>query len=265
MTETEAVCSLAPFLNKDREENPKVVLAGDNRQLTYTPRSQAANLGGMTTDLMTRLMKLEAYRDDRYITHLVDNFRNDKLLISVLNQMIYENRIQCKTTTTSGKIVAKHTVSLTQRPVNDTSAVDAITCLELAQKEKLEHPDKKTIILCLYKAQMALLTRLQTHVPETERIEIVTAESVQGSQAETVILSPSVTGIYPFNITKSTWPTNLKRLTMSISRAKNTFILVGNLLLLNRISAFSYLIEVADITNHLLCDEHVRQIIRRDR
>ena len=61
MTETEAVCSLAPFLKENREENPKVVLAGDNKQLTYTPRSQAASLGGMTTDLMTRLMKLEAY------------------------------------------------------------------------------------------------------------------------------------------------------------------------------------------------------------
>ena len=70
MTETEAVCSLVPFLKKNREENPKVVLASDNRQLTYTPRSQAANLGGMTTDLMTRLMKLEAYSDDRYITPL---------------------------------------------------------------------------------------------------------------------------------------------------------------------------------------------------
>ena len=213
-------------------------------------------------------MKLEAYRDDRYITHLVDNFRNDKLLISVLNHMIYENRIQCKTTTTSGKIVAKHTVSLTQRPINDTSAynaVDAITCLELAQKEQQEHPDKKTIILCLYKAQMALLTRLQTNTPETERIEIVTAESVQGSQAETVILSPSVTGRYPFNMTKSARPTDLKRLSMSISRAKNTFILVGNLLLLNKIPTFSYLIEVADLTNHLLCDEHIRQIICQDR
>ena len=182
--------------------------------------------------------------------------------------MIYENRIQCKTTTTSGKIVAKHTVSLTQRPINDTSAynaVDAITCLELAQKEQQEHPDKKTIILCLYKAQMALLTRLQTNTPETERIEIVTAESVQGSQAETVILSPSVTGRYPFNMTKSAWPTDLKRLSMSISRAKNTFILVGNLLLLNKIPTFSYLIEVADLTNHLLCDEHIRQIICQDR
>lgn len=179
-----------------------------------------------------------------------------------------ELTVKCRTKTTSGKINAKHTVSLTQRPINDTSAyntVDAVTCLRLAQKEQQEYPDKKTIILCLYKAQMALLTRLQTNTPETERIEIVTAESVQGSQAETVILSPSVTGRYPFNMTKSARPTDLKRLSMSISRAKNTFILVGNLLLLNKIPTFSYLIEVADLTNHLLCDEHIRQIICQDR
>ena len=152
-----------------------------------------------------------------------------------------ELTVKCRTKTTSGKINAKHTVSLTQRPINDTSAyntVDAVTCLRLAQKEQQEYPDKKTIILCLYKAQMALLTRLQTNTPEEERIEIVTAESVQGSQANTVILSPSITGRYPFDITKSAWPTDLKRLTMSLSRAKTTFILVGNLLLLNKIPMY---------------------------
>ena len=191
MTETEAICALAPFLKENREQNPKVVLAGDNKQLTYVPRSQAASLGGMTTDLMTRLMKLEVYNDDRYITHLVDNFRNDRLLISLLNHMIYENKIKCRTKTTSGKIVAVHTVSLFKRPINDTSAynaVDAVTCLRLAQKERQEIPDKKVIILCLYKAQMALLTRLQTNAPEEERIDIVTAELVQGSQSDHVIL-----------------------------------------------------------------------------
>ena len=102
--------------------------------------------------------------------------------------------------------------------------------------------------------QMALLTGLQTNTPEEERIEIVTAEIVQGSQADHVFLSPSVTGQYPFDITKSAWPTDLKRLTMSLSRAKTTFTLVGNLLLLNKIPTFSYLIEVADLTNHLQCE-----------
>ena len=171
-------------------------------------------------DLMTRLMKSKVYKEERYITHLVDNFRNDRLLISLLNHMIYKNKIKCRTKTTSGKIVAVHTVSLTQRPINDTSAynaVDAVTSLRL------------------------------------------------GSQSDHVILSPSITGRYPFDITQSAWPTNLKRLTMSLSRAKTTFTLVGNLLLLNKIPTFSFLIEVANLTNHLHCDEHIRQILRKDR
>ena len=89
MTECESLFALAPFLKENTQSNPRIVLAGDTKQLHYTPRSQAASLGGLTIDLMTRLMDLEIYLDNRFITHLVEIFRNDQLITTMLNKMVY--------------------------------------------------------------------------------------------------------------------------------------------------------------------------------
>ena len=113
MTETEAICALAPFLKEDREQNPKVVLAGDNKQLTYVPCSQSASLGGMTTDLMTRLMKSEVYKDERYTPSSQFQKWPTTDIFAQSHDLRKQDQLQNKTT--SGKIVAVHTVSLTQR------------------------------------------------------------------------------------------------------------------------------------------------------
>ena len=268
MTEPEGLCAIAPFINQDPNKNPFIILAGDPKQLHYCPRSQAAKLGGLEIDLMTRMIQLPAYKKGEVITHLYKNFRNDELITSILNTIVYENRILCMTGPTKGRIAAIHTVGITDRPVNDRSSynpIDAVICLREARKEQLKNPDKKIIVLCLYKAQLALMLRMQQNEPPYTRIECITTESIQGSQADGVLISPSLAGIYPHEIPRSEWPTSISRIAMSISRAKTSFTLVGNLLLLNKIPAYSYLIEIAEKTNNLSCDGHIKTIIRHDR
>ena len=268
LTEAECLCAIGPFVKENSALNPHIILAGDPLQLTYCSRSLAAKIGGLEIDLMSRLTELPAYKDNSEVSRLEENFRNDRLLVQVLNIMIYQNRILCMTGPTKGKIAAVHATGITDRPLNDRSsynAIDAITCLQAAMKEKLCHPHKRTIILCLYKAQLALLLRLQSQKPPSDRIPIITTESIQGSQADSVFISPSLFGVYPHEIPRSEWSCNIKRLGMSLSRAKSTFTLVGNLLLLNKIPSYSFLINIADETNNLHCADHIKAILRHDR
>ena len=111
---------------------------------------------------------------------------------------------------------------------------------------------------------MALLMR-QRNLPECSIVEVITTESVQRSQAETVLISPSLSGVYSHFVLRGAWPTNILRLTMSLSRAKASFIIVGNLLLLNNIDIYAYLIETADKTQNLQCEEHIKAILKHDR
>ena len=168
----------------------------------------------------------------------------------------------------TGSIQAVHSTGITTRALNDRSSynrVDAIKALQQAKRIKAKYPDKRVVILAMYTAQLSLLSKLQKNTEQTHKIPILTTESVQGSQSHSVIMCPSLHGTYPQERLASKWACDIKRLCMTISRAEENYIIVGNLLLLNSIPAYRFLIEIAERTGELHCTPHIKKIIQYDR
>ena len=264
--QSETLTALSPFLHP-QGQNPRVILSGDPFQLSYTPRSKAAKKGNYDISLLNRLLTNKVYKNTMLVSYLHDNYRNNKLIVAAINTLLYNNRIKPQRNMT-GSIQAVHSTGITTRALNDRSSynrVDAIKALQQAKRIKAKYPDKRVVILAMYTAQLSLLSKLQKNTEQTHKIPILTTESVQGSQSHSVIMCPSLHGTYPQERLAGKWACDIKRLCMTISRAEENYIIVGNLLLLNSIPAYRFLIEIAERTGELHCTSHIKKIIQYDR
>lgn len=81
-----------------------VVLAGDPKQLDAVTKSDYARQLGFNTSLMERLFEKQLYKRDsttqqfnpKYITQLVKNYRSHPAILSIPNQLFYDNKLQAK-------------------------------------------------------------------------------------------------------------------------------------------------------------------------
>lgn len=194
-------------------------------------------------------------------------------MVDLMNKLAYKGvgEVHTGVTTHIGEIHACHTASATNQADNDTSTysnVEAAMCLNFAVESRRNDPEMSHVILCCYAAQVAVFKQLQeTMFPrgqEGQRFKVLTTETVQGSEADVVLLSPSIGGTYPTGPSNFAWSGNINRLTMCLSRSKHRFYIVGNLLLLNKIASYRMLITKATDMGLLYCHRHIKQLLDID-
>ena len=271
LTEPETICALAPHLKSD-EPKPLVILAGDVAQLTYQPRSSCAQLGQYGTSTMKRLSTSALYQDsDQIYVRLKDSYRNPPVIVELMNELAYKGQVQSAVIGRAGAVFAYHTTSTSTTAKGDKSyynGAEAATCLHFANEFRQAYPDLSIVILCCYTAQVAVFQQLQnTMFPnerKSERYKALTTETVQGSEADIVFLCPTVHGDYPRGPIGYSWPANINRLTMCVSRTRNLFVLVGDLLLLNYIPSFKIIIDKASEKGGLVCQPNIRKLLSLD-
>ena len=271
LTEPETVSALAPHL-KAGTQNPLVILAGDVVQLTYQPRSSCAKLGQYGNSTMKRLSYSDLYQNsDQIYVKMSQSYRNPPVIVELMNELAYQGQVQSAVTSHSGGVLAFHTTSTSKKARGDSSyynGAEAATCLHYADEYQQAYPELSIVILCCYTAQVAIFKQLQaTKFPqgqESRRYKVLTTETVQGSEADIVFLCPTVHGSYPKGPEGYSWPANINRLTMCVSRAKNMFILVGDLLLLNCIPPFKMIIDKARKTEGLVCQPNIHKLLLHD-
>ena len=272
LTEPDTLTAVVPHLSASDENKPLVVLAGDIVQLTYQPRSTCAKLGEYGTSTMKRLSSLDLYKTNPNIfIEMWLSYRNPKVMVSLMNKLGYQDKVVSAVTTHTGKVFACHSTSIAKKAQGDKSTysdVEAATCLYYASLCRQNNPKKSIVILCCYVAQVAIFKQLQrTMFPvggAEERFKAVTTETIQGSEADIVFLCPTIQGSYPKGPANYSWPANKNRLTMSVSRAKSQFYLVGDLLLLNRIHSFKEVIDQATAMGNLICDQNIKDLLAYD-
>lgn len=262
-----SLSAILPFLTRTGP-NPRVILAGDPNQLNYCARSLGAKMGGYQTDLLSRLLNRPVYKTDMLVSNLNENFRNGEIFVEIINTLVYNNKIVPMILTNRGRMSVVHSAGLTKRAANDKSSynlVEAVQSLSQARAYRAKNPGRGIVILTMYKAQLAMLTKLQENTPPENRIQVVTSESIQGSQSECIVICTSINGDYPNHKGAYNWTGNIQRLCMSISRAIRDLIIVGNILLLNRIPAYNFLIRIAERSRTLACPPHILQLVKQDR
>lgn len=272
LTEPDTVTAIAPHVRGHDDPKPLVILAGDTVQLTYQPRSSCAKLGGYGQSTMKRLSMLELYKSNSDLfVEMWLSFRNPETMVSLMNSLAYQGQVTSAVTTHKGEVIACHSTSIAKKAPGDKSTysdVEAATCLVFANECRHNNPDKTIVILCCYVAQVAIFNQLQGAMfppgNERNRFKVVTTETIQGSEADIIFLCPTIQGTFPKGPKKYFWPSNVNRLTMSISRAKYKFYLVGDLLLLNRIAPFKRIIDKARDTGDLLCHQHIKDLLDYD-
>ena len=170
-----------------------------------------------------------------------------------------------------GEVVAYHATSITHQAGGDNSwynGAEAATCLHFANEFREVNPTKKIVILCCYSAQVAVFKQLQNTMfakdRTADRFTVLTTETVQGSEAEVVFLCPTVRGEYEKGPVGHKWLADIQRLTMCVSRTKNIFVLVGDLILLNRIPSYKRILEAAASSGKLICYPHIKKILDYD-
>ena len=248
--ETDVLTAIGSHL-KPNETPPRIILAGDEHQLTYQPRSCINFRHGFGVSTMKRLAQSTLYASSSDLSHQLSlTLRNPPSFVRLMNLLEYKGSVRSAVESYNGKIVVMNTNGLTSKLSNDTSRinlVEAMTSLSIATKLKLDNPQESVIIICMYLSQKTILGLLQEDRNPDDKISCLTAESVQGSESDTVILTASVRN--DINQNRREWSADKKRVCMCLSRAKRTLIIVGNVLNLHNYPAYRYILQEAELKN----------------
>ena len=249
---TASITAMTPIVSQlfQNERNIKVVLLGDNNQLTYTPRSEIGQ-ARVGPDLLTRLLNDPHYTEGNGIhIQLTKNYRNPTLTVHIMNRLLYKDSILAGNPN-PGVFDAIHVDSQYKTMIGNSnySLAEAQSTIKIA----MEATGTKKIIV-LYKAQECLILRLLAKHKITN-IQVCTAECAQGEEADTIIVSPTI------RYANSPWHDNVKRIVMILSRTKSRFVLVGDLTLLIESRVFRTILTVCHLFGNITAPPVVRSLL----
>ena len=229
----------------------KTILLGDPHQLTYVSRSLSVK-ARQGVDTITRLLKSPLYRNNKHLHFdLCENFRNAQNIVHLLNEIEYNNSIIPRVLE-NGELKAVHIDTCYEKMEGNSaySSAEAKKCIDLAK----ECVGTKKIIT-VYKAQESMIKReiAEQKVPE---VFVATAESAQGDEAETIILTTTL------RTTDSPWLEDYNRTCMILSRARKNLWLVGDLCKLAHISPYKPILRNILKTGNLDAPAEVETIIK---
>ena len=250
---------LIPIVSQLAQETktPRVILAGDQHQLTNCPRSTAAANSGYGTSLLVRLLSTPQYQSTPNMSFMLRmNHRNPVVIINILNNLLYNNMILSPSNAALGQIKA---INVTSSPTtrNNESSRFSTAEAQVAVDTAKHYTSNKTIIVCYYSSQATLINYL-IKKQNLHNTFATTTENTQGGEADTIIISPTIrTDAF------SPWHSNIQRNCMVTSRSKNIVIIVANLLPLSDYPVFSQLIKTSIETGNIDTVPRIEEELRR--
>ena len=239
--EDQIIPTITPFLTN---KTPKIIFIGDEKQITYTPRSVISNAAKFPSNIMDRIGNAEAYKNPNSNRFTLNtNHRNPASIVRLLNQISYNNTIIPTKPETKHNIRAIHVESIVEELGNSKFAYgEALSVVDICKKIIESDPTSTPVVLTYYSAQRTIIRFLlkSNNISAT----VQTAENIQGEESEHVILSTCATFDQSFNCT-STWAKNERRAVVALSRSKNTLYIVGNLICISTIENLKEVVREA--------------------
>lgn len=241
--------ALTPIISQMHvtKRSPKIILAGDPCQLYSQKRSNAAQVATQE-DVISRLLRREVYQTNPNCSHYLNtNYRMPKLNVEIANMGAYSELPITSKVTEQGSLHVMHVdAEYSECRTNSTSlysfpeAAAALTVaidVENATKES-------TMILVTYSSMFYILTKLRK-LSKNTKVQIATAEQVQGNSARNVIIVPCV------QPTPTAWQRCVRRITMMFSRSQCRTYLVGDVNNLLHVPLYRKIIQTASRTGNV--------------
>lgn len=267
--EPECVTAIAGIL--DVMKGGQLVLAGDPKQLGPILRSPFAIDHGLSMSLLERLMtqnplygKSNGSYNPQFVTKLVLNYRSHPDILSVPNELFYDNELQAKADEMvthaycnweklpkqNFPILFHHVLGKDEREANSPSFfnVAEIEVLVSYLQDLLQTQGKKGIakispkeigIIAPYRKQVEKIRKAIDKqfkaVTDIKDLKIGSVEEFQGQERKVILISTvrSTIDYVKFDENFSLgFLKNPKRFNVSITRAKALLIMVGNAIIL---------------------------------
>lgn len=270
--EPECLIGIAGLLDPAKGQ---LVLAGDPQQLGPILRSPLTQLYGMGQSLLERLMKQNVlYQkiqdghpryDSRFVTKLLQNYRSHPAILTVPNELFYENELQvfadqmereafCHWEHLPKKgfpLLFHGVMGKDEREANSPSFfnVTEIEVIISYLKKLMETQGKKGLpklndqdigIIAPYRKQVEKIRKALNSVGELSQwkeMKVGSVEEFQGQERKVIIVSTVRSSVnyvqmdQDFNIG---FLSNEKRFNVAMTRAKALLIVVGNPVILNK-------------------------------
>lgn len=242
----------------------KVVMAGDHKQLPPTIINQKAKQKGLEKTLFERMIQ----NIDREHTALLQTqYRMNKKIMEYPNKQFYNNKLE------PASQVKEHTLKdLTKQKNNHIEPREPITFIDTNGTPERQPPGstskqnkgeakitKKTLkellktninpkqigVITPYDAQVELL---QQKLPKKQNLEIKTVDGFQGREKEVIIVSL----VRSNQQNKIGFLKDLRRLNVTITRAKRKLILIGDTKTLKTNKTYKKLINYIKKQGHYI-------------
>ena len=209
----------------------KVILAGDDCQLSFVPRSVLAQ-NARLQNTMTRLSEREVYRQHCGLYEMLNlNYRCPKAVVVLVNKLVYKGRLVANSQET-GLLRAVH-IDSSFDEVTDPSAHSIPEALEsIKQAFELRHKyGGSVVVICFYKNMCSVIKTLAKRL-NCFFIKVSTGETIQGAECDHVIMTTCVRTV------PSPWHESYERMNVMVSRTKQTVTVIGNLSRLSKLGPF---------------------------
>ena len=254
--EADILPAILPFY-KDGA-SPYVVLMGDVNQMSQSPTCRLLRGSGLTSNLIGRLLKSPFYQaSDRNWGMLTSNFRNPPAIVALLNELAYKNLVAVRVDHMGNMLAAYHVEGVEQKlGTSRVNIPEAIKCIDLAKQAHKGGDLGSVCIITHYSSHRVALEILASD--QNLPVIVRSTESVQGAEADTVILSPSPRHSSVTMEASSKWLSSTARALVALSRAKKRFIIVGNLLVLASCDPYKQILNRISVGGTIGISENLR-------
>ena len=215
----------------------KIVLVGDQKQLNHQARDILGREARHTC-ILSRLLETKLYTETKHLhITLTTNFRSSTKIVNFLSSEFYDNKITPHRDN-PGKLIACHIDTFYETTKGSKFSIpEGEYAISLAK----DYSELQSVTICCYYKSQKIYIEKRLSELSLNNIKVSTAEAVQGLESEVVITSLCLAK------TPNPWHEDTRRLNVLISRAANTCIFIGDLLISTEVEPLRRLITNSEI------------------
>ena len=241
---------------------PRLVLLGDIYQISQKSWLNVAKQWTVNQSLFHRLMNLPVYNvDDCNKVVLNDNHRNPPRIVFIMNLIAYAGMIKAVGKHSGpGELHAIHVLGGNQKTFQSNLILpEALAVTRLVKHLQSKQPSLSYVVICFYRAQATAIRQLC--IENEVQVEVKSAETAQGGEADVVVLSPASLLMDPLMEGRGAWMREPSRTLVALSRAKQAFFLVGNIIAATSSPPLRFIIEEAQRQKRLTIPSQLRNVL----
>ena len=243
---------------------PRLVLLGDVYQISQKSWLPVAKKWETNRSLFCRLLNLEAYKEEDSNKFLLcSNHRNPPVIVKMINHISYQKKlVVAGTHLTDGEVYAFHIAGANQKVfASNAIYTEALLAARLVKHLKEKEPELSYVIISFYRAQATIIR--QCCLELGTEVEVKSAETAQGGEADVVVLSPANLMSSPDMRGRGDWMKDPSRTLVALSRARSRFFLLGNLLTCAYSQPLSCIVKQAKKDNRLKIPKDLEEELDR--